>query len=384
MQVANSLREALYRKGTDPEMSFSSIVSRASASLRSAFSARRETGVVAIDFSPTAVRAIHVRRDGEELVLDGFRLIRLGGDGEGRSLEDAFRDALTLRLRSDSVVFSLTSPELAIRKLELPPMTPKELREALPWEARRHIADLPADAILDAQVLGRDPRATSDGPMEVVLVAFPRSLYEDVSGVLRRVGVEPVFIDVSQMSAMNGVLSGRIVGESGPLALLDLGSGLGSFSIFSSGNLILFRDLGQRVAHLDRLLGAALRLDGEQLETFKVSGKSPHGEAPSPAVVQRAIADVTAELAEDLRAGLLYLENRTGGSLDRVYLSGSAASFFGRYGIDDAISAQSGLALERFNPLRGFRIGLVDEIGLRTAAAELTAAAGLATRYFTS
>ena len=360
-----------------------SLLSRASSLLRSTFSGRRADGALAIDYSPTALNAIHVRREGSELVLDGFLVIRLTGEAKSRPLQDIFRLALELRLGSEPVLFSLTSPELAIRKVELPPMTAQELREALPWEARRHIANLPEDPILDAHVLGQGTQQSS-GPMEVVLVAFPRALYNDVSDAWAGLGITPAFIDVSQMAAMNGVLAGRLHSEPGPLALLDIGSGLGSFAIFSQANLILFRDLGQRVTHLDSLLGAQLGLDADQVDAFKLTGKLAKGEPPSSGVVQRAIAEVIGELAEDLRAGLLYLESRTGGSLDRVHLSGSATGFLDRYGIADAVSAQSGVTLERFNPLQGFRIGLVDEVGLRAVSAELGAAAGLATRYFSS
>jgi Tfp pilus assembly PilM family ATPase len=217
--------------------------------------------------------------------------------------------------------------------------------------------------------------------MPVVLVAFPRQLYESLEAALDRFGADPVFIDVSPLAALNGFLR-RDDFISGPLALLDLGSGTGSFSIFAAADLVLFRDLGQRATHMDQTLANQFALDPEQLESLKLSGKLPKGETPNPVVVQRVLASVATELVEDIRSALLYLESRAGGSLEHVYLSGSNAGFLERCGIADSIGAQSGVTLEPWNPLQAFRIGLVDEIALRAAASELSAVAGLAARFF--
>ena len=339
--------------------------------------------LLAIDVALNAVRAIHVRRDGGDLVLDGFRLLRGAGSASGQALEEALREALTLRRGSEAVAVSVNSADAAIRRIELPPMNPKELHESLQWEARRHIAGLAEDAVLDAQVLspaGREVRA-AQGPMAVVLVAFPRQLYESLEAALDRFGVDPAFIDVSPLAAMNGLLQ-RSEFSDGPLALLDLGSGTGSFSIFSASDLVLYRDLGQRATQMDQTLANHLSLDPEQLESVKLSGKLPKGETPNPVVVQRVLSGVATELVEDVRSARLFLESRAGGSLDRVHFSGANASFLERCGIADSIGAQSGVTLERWNPLQAFRVGLVDEIALRAASSELSALAGLTSRFF--
>ena len=338
--------------------------------------------LLAIDVGVSSVRAIHVRRDGGDLVLDGFRALRGAGSASGQVLEEALRDALALRRGGESVAVSVNSSDASIRRIDLPPMNPKELRESLQWEARRHIAGLAEDAVLDAHVLGGPAgERANGGPMSVVLVAFPRGIYESLEAALDRFGAKPVFIDVSPLAAMNGVLR-RADFSNGPLALLDLGCGGGSFSIFSADDLLLFRDLGQRVAQMDQILANQFALDPEQLETFKLSGKLPKGETPTPLVVQRALINVTTELVEDVRSALLFLESRGGGSLDHVYLSGGNASLLERYGITESISSSTGVALERWNPLQSFRVGLVDELALRNCGAELSALAGLAARFF--
>jgi type IV pilus assembly protein PilM len=351
----------------------------------SAFVGRSHGGnaLLAIDVAVNAVRAIHVRRDGGDLVLDGFRVLRGAGSASGQALEEALREAVSLRRGSEAVAVSVNSSDASIRRIDLPPMNPKELRESLQWEARRHIAGLPEDAVLDAHVLGgpgHDARAAA-GPMAVVLVAFPRQLYESLEAALDRFRAEPVFIDVSPLAAMNGLVR-REDFTNGPLALLDLGSASGSFSIFSADDLLLFRDLGQRVAQMDQTLANQFALDPEQLETLKLTGKLPKGETPNPVVLQRALGNVTAELVEDVRSALLFLESRAGTALEHVYVSGGNAALLERCGITESISVQTGVPLERWNPLQTFRIGLVDEIALRACASELSALAGLAARFF--
>jgi Tfp pilus assembly PilM family ATPase len=356
-------------------MEVSSLLSNVLAPLRG-FSVRGDA-VVAIDVGLNALRAIRVRNEGGERVLDAFRMVHGVGSSSGHELEEGLREVLGIRRGKEPVAVSVNSPEAAIRRIELPPMNSRELRESLPWEARRHIAGLADDAVLDAQVLMNG----GSGPTAVVLVAFPRPLYDSLETALERFDVDPAFIDVSPLAAMNALLR-HVPEHPGPLAMLELGASAGCFSIFSENEVVLFRDLGQRIVHMDQTLANQFALDPKDLYAFKLSGKLPRGETPSSAVVARALATISTELVEDLRSALLFLESRTSVALDRVHLSGVNAALLDRFGIADSISAQSGVTLERWNPLDGFRIGLVDEIALRSAGCELAAVSGLVARFF--
>ena len=359
-------------------MPLRSALTRALGPLRRLTSSASPGTLVAVDVGLTALRAIRVRDDGGELVLDGFRMVRGVGSSSGHELEEGLREVLAIRRGTEPVAVSVNSPDAAIRRIELPPMNSRELRESLPWEARRHIAGLADDAVLDAQVLVNG----GSGPTAVVLVAFPRPLYESLETALERFDVDPVFIDVSPLAAMNALLRHVPPERPGPLAMLELGASAGCFSIFSANEVVLFRDLGQRVSHMDQTLANQFALDPKDLETFKLSGKLPKGETPSPSVVARALGTVSMELVEDLRSALLFLESRTNVALDRVHLSGVNAALLDRFGIAASVSAQSGVMLERWNPLDGFRIGPVDEIALRASASELSAVTGLVARFF--
>jgi type IV pilus assembly protein PilM len=366
---------------TNTETTLSSVASHAFGSL---LGRREKNAVVAVDFTPNAISALHVRKDGGELVLDGYRLVR--GVGEGAALTDRLCEALEVRLGSEPVVFSVNSPDVMIRRLEVPPMSAKELRTTLPWEARRHIADLADDAVLDAQIIGDrgdrgENRTSSRGPMNVVLVVIPRALYDGLLTAAADLGVEPAFVDVSPLAAMNGLLRDRASALPGPMALLDLGSSLAWLSIFSANDLLLFRDLSARGAEIDTSLARAFGMNDRELDVFRTSGKLPKGDTATPAAVQHALAPLVSELVEDIRSAVLYLDSRAGASLGRVHLSGAHAPILERYGVAEAISAESGVAFERWNPLQGFRFGLVDEIGLRASSGELSAAAGLVARF---
>lgn len=340
---------------------------------------RRRLAVVAVDLGLTAVKAVHVRKDGESLVLDGFRLLRFHGESAESSIEAACREVLELRLADEPVALSVVSPEAVIRKIELPPMTHEELLQALPWEARRQISGLAEDAMLDAQVLNPGGDGT---PMEVLLVAFPRSEYSRIDALWKGLGVDLQFVDLYPLATMNSLRLRESFAPRTPVALLDLGSTCAFFSIFSESSVLLFRDLNPRVTQLDALLASHFSLGLNEVHALKLSGKLPDGKAPPAAAVQKALAELVTELTEDLRSGVVFLENHTGGSLDRVVLTGGNTIFLDRHGILDGLASQTGLTLERYNPFQAFRLGLIDEIGLKASASELCAAAGVAARYF--
>ena len=339
----------------------------------------RRSSVLAIDLGVTAVKAIHVRQDGGSLVLDGFRVLRLQGNSGSRSIESACHEAMELRLADEPVAVSIASSGTAIRKVELPPMTFEELRQALPWEARRQISGLAEDAMIDAQVLSPG----GDGaPMEILLVAVPRNEYARAEALWSELGIDPPFVDLRPLATMNSLRLRESFTPRAPVAVLDLGSAAAFFAICSESSVLLVRDLSPRVTQLNSLLVSHFSLDPEQVEAVKLSGKLSDGTAPPPGAIQKALGDLIGELNEDLRSGVVFLENHTGGSLDRVYLTGGNTSFLDRHGILGTLSAQSGLTLERYNPFQTFRLGLIDEIGLKAATSELCAAAGVAARFF--
>jgi Tfp pilus assembly PilM family ATPase len=336
---------------------------------------RRARSVLAIDIEARVVRAVHVRREASGLVLDGYRKVKFR---EGTDLARAFGRALELRQNGEPVALSLTRPEAAIRKIELPPLTPDELLEALPWEAKRHFASLPDDAILDAQIL----RSPEGGPLEVLLVAFPRAIYQEVEAIWSSAQAVPEFVDLGQLAVLNAYRLAPGRSSQAPSALLDLGEESGALTVLAGEELLLFRDLSGRSRRLDTLLAETFGLGPPELEALKEAGKLPNGTPPERPSLEEALGDLLAELAEDLRSSLVFVENRTGHSLERIDWVGSAAAFLGRHGLLEAVAASAGVPLERWNPLQGFRFGLIDEVGLRGGLAEYGPSAGLARRFF--
>lgn len=337
------------------------------------FLGRKPDSLIALEIAPTGARALRARRDGTSLFLDGFRVAAVN---ESHSLEDACRDVLSLRITDEPVAIAVWSPDAAIRQIELPPMSEQEMREALPWEARRHVTGLGDDAVIDAQILG----ATESGATNALLAAFPRNLYEDLASLWSTLRVEPAFVDLAPLAVMNAVMP---VSDAGPQAILDLGARAGSFSIFSSKGVVLYRDLAPRVDRIDSVLGTAFGVHDGALDALKRSGKLPNG-APPRATLDKAMAEVVTDLGEDIRSGMLYLENRTGGAIDHVLLAGSTASFLDRIGIADAIATAAGTSFVRLNPFQRFRAVGVDQVGLERSTFELAAAAGVAARFLTS
>ena len=336
------------------------------------------SAVVAVDVDVATVRTLHVRRSNKDLVVDGFRIAPLKGPA-ARALGDACKEAMRLRLGDEPIAVCVASAEAAIRKIELPPMSASELREALPWEARRHIAGLAEDAIVDAQVLEAGNERT---PMEVLLVAYPAASYAALESVFAALGIEPTFVDVRQLATLNAVADAG--SPSTPIALLDLGAVSGMFAIFARSDLLLLRDLGQRVTHLNTLLHRQFGLDENGLDGLRATGKLPDGKTPAADELEGALAEVANELTEDIRSGLVFLENSTGASIDRVLLTGGSAALLDRQGISSVMAAHAGVNIERYHPFRSMRVGIVDELGLKSHDADFCAAVGVASRFFAS
>ena len=87
-----------------------------------------------------------------------------------------------LRIRQKEVAIAIAGHSVIIKKIGVPPMTPDELDEQIPWEAEHHIPFAKDDVEIDYQVTSRQSAA---GQMELLLVAAKKDVVADYAAAAR-------------------------------------------------------------------------------------------------------------------------------------------------------------------------------------------------------
>lgn len=151
--------------------------------------------------------------------------------------------------RLGRIAVAVGGQDASVREVVMPPISEKELRRALPFEARKHLdVEGMTAPILDAQIVGGAPPTEPGGPAQtrVVLAAAARPQRDFALGVLARAGLEPEVVDAEPLACLNALVAAIPGDERGdaPLGLLDLGGRHAGLYITSAQGGLLARSLG--------------------------------------------------------------------------------------------------------------------------------------------
>lgn len=278
--------------------------------------ARRRCWLLGVDIGNTSIKIVEVRRKRGKTVVTRFAsfptpagAVKDGKLGAGAEIGRAVRQALRAGgFRAGRAVVALGSQAFIARWVELPALSPRELREALGWEVKQYLPPGYEGEVMDYAFL---PAAgTGDGKRPVMVVASPQEVVGAYVKTLREARLRPVAVEIEPLAQLRALAfcGGRQSVEGGePMAILDLGASGARLSIFLEGTLRLTRQLAGG--------GRALFL-----EWGKGGGGTggPAGPAGGTA---------WGELLRDIRRSLEYfLAQYQGAVVKRLWLSGGGAS----------------------------------------------------------
>jgi type IV pilus assembly protein PilM len=249
--------------------------------------------------------------------------------------------------RLGRLAISIRGEDAPLREVTLPVLSDAELRQALPFEARKHLPlEEMASPILGYQVLGQDPaepgRATGSGSMRVLLAAAPRARRDQALKVIEGAGLEPEVVDLEPLALLNALLACRPfeAAPGGAVALLDLGATQAGLAITQARGGLLVRGI-------DSVAGT-----GEEI------------------AIEARLSRIAARTQETIT----FYRGRVRCEVTKVYLSGGVAL---EPGLDRAFAEAIGLPVEVFDPFRTASIAESTDASLRSAGPRFSTACGL-------
>lgn len=310
---------------------------------------------IGVDIGATAVRAA-VLSPGH---AEGHPVVSIHGAGSvalphGAVVEGVVHDQVavsnalkhlwrTNRLECRRVVLGIANPQILVRDMQMPNMTPEQRAKALPFRAREVVA-LPMDqVILDFAPLG--PPDPDTDMVTGLLVATPRQPVLAAVEAVEAAGLSVARVDLSSFGSLRSIADERLRVE----AVIDLGADLTTIVIHDHGVPKLVRSVAQGGRHLTDVLVDKLRLSADDAERAKWED----GLVGEHAVVTRAVGEGLRPLVTEIRSSINYFSASGSGPLEQLSLTGGAAAL---RGLPELLSAQLGIPVQIIDPMRRVRV----------------------------
>ena len=260
---------------------------------------------VGVDIGSTSIRAVEATQGKDErpLVSNFGQAMLPDGAVVGGVVKDdhAVTTALrnlwaTQKFASRSVVLGVSHQQVIVRPVEVPNLSRKEMRSALPFQVR-DILPLPVDqAVLDFYPL-EDPgkKETVNG----LVIAAPKEAVLAMVHAVERAGLYVAQVDLSCFAALRS--SAHLAEDTE--AVLDIGANGTNIIIHTDGVPQIVRTIPRGGAEVTELIAKRMRVSPVEAEALKCQVGLLRGDNPESSDV---VAEALRPLINEIRSSLNY------------------------------------------------------------------------------
>lgn len=293
-----------------------------------------------LDIGTSSVKLIKLKFLKEGFELTDFNLEPIS---KPEDLSAAIKK-ITARLDLKKVNLSVSGPAAVIRYLSFPRMQQEELRQALKFEASKHIPFSVDQVNLDAFILKQD---AADNKMLVLLAAVKKELVAQRLKLMEDCLLEANTLDIDSLALVNAFnfnYSGSDGLKGKTVALLNIGAATTNLNIIEDGLPLMSRDINLAGNNFTQKLMGVFGLGYAQAENLKVNPPKEEAEKISQAV--EAVATI---LAGEIRTSFDYYESQSAASVAKIFLSGGMSLFAG---LKDMLANLLSIEVQHWNPLK--------------------------------
>jgi len=325
---------------------------------------------------------------------------RLASDrSEGGNSPAGFLSAIvkSQRLSGKKAATVLYGPELLVRRLSLPPMPDKDLREAVKWEIRKESAIPPEELVCDYVIAASDVKASESGnppvgSLSIIAFAARRVVVDGLMSEFKSTGVEIRVVETVPTALLSSFDANNVWENGVNYAFVDIGLTASTLAIFKNRKLAFVREMPFGGAEITSALSAETGKNDEECDELKAScfvevgnnvsaggtGSKENG-GHSPFALAALTKKIIERLCSDIHRSFEYYQAQyRGGQVERLYLSGGTARM---RGIDGFITETLGIPAFVDDPLRKVKTTHgIDMEEIRGITACLSVAFGAAIR----
>ena len=278
--------------------------------------------LVSIDIGSNLIKVVQLGQFSGKIRLEKAGVIdnpisNFRSDGHGVSRNTIAR-AIRRSLRKNHIkardaVSSLGGSSIIIQYFKFPPLSGKELENAVKLEAQRVMGSELDGMETDFLVLPQNGKGAQG--QDILFAAVPKEMVQQRMQILEQAGLNPIAVDIDCLALTNCFLRLKNLASGEDIMLLNLGARLISLAILGKESLYFVRDIS---------------LDLEAPLDFKEEN-----------MLNRTV--------EEIHRSIHYYEGRVqGNKVARVFLTGGASV---TSEISNLFSKALGLPAEKWNPM---------------------------------
>ena len=213
--------------------------------------------------------------------------------------------------------------------------------------------------------------------MDLLLVAAKKDEINDYASVVREARIKPTVVDINAFSVQNAFEFVHGLPDDQTIALLNVGAAVSSLNIVSRGISAFTREVTNAGNTVTEEIQRQMGVPFEQAEQMKIAAAQGAG---VPNQVHQVIAQACDALAGEIQRSLdFYLATSGEAEIQRVYVCGGSAYLAP---LVSAIEKRARVPVMVLDPLANLAVDnrTVNEQDLRSRAAQMTVAVGLALR----
>ena len=327
----------------------------------------KEKFSIGLDIGTHSIKLVKLR-----LVRDVQELSSFALEPVGLNLSEPLK-----RLKSEqgieSANISVSGTATLLRYVNFPKMNEAEMRQALKYEAQKHIPFSTSEINLDGSILKDD---LPDNKMLTLIAAVKKEFIKERLELLEEALIRVNIIDIDSLALINAFnfnygLEDNLKHKA--VALVNIGASMTNLNIIEDGIPRLSRDIQVSGNNFTQKLADIFGVDFKSAEAFKLN---PEKEKASDVAV--ALEAAFSKLAGEIRTSFDYYESQSASTVAKIFLSGGSSLFSG---LKDILANLLGIEAIYWSPFNKINLSAeVDLSKVKGLSAQLSVAAGLALR----
>lgn len=252
------------------------------------------------------------------------------------------------KMTTTQVVMAIPVFSSFLTVMELPSIPEKEIREAVPFEAKQYIPVPVSEVVLDWSVLPSPASSMASAnvavaeKIHVLLVAIPKEVIHKYQQIARFAKLKLSVLEVETF----GLVRALVGNDPSTLLLLDIGARSSTLSIVSGGVIHLSRSLETAGADFTKTVSQGLSLATSRAEGVKKEEglRTLRGEGSDVKGLLLPLLDSLIEEVERIREGF---EKRGGKAPEKAIVAGGSAQL---PGLLEYFVERLGIEVSRANP----------------------------------
>ncbi len=290
-----------------------------------------------IDVGTASVRMVELEKSGQKIGLSNYGGIeldlletdvpKLTGKAMAVFSTDEIAEVIRAiiaqaKIKTKVCAFSIPDFSTFFTNFTLPPMTKKELPEAVLFEARQHIP-LPIDKVtVDWQLVGG--RFDAPQKIEVTVAAIPNEIIVRYKEIAAKAKLEILLLEAEMFGLTQALVSPS---ETRPVCLIDIGSQSTACSLIENHVLRYSHSFDRGSAYLAKELINRLPLDPEAAENLKQAYGLrfvPYMDPEIRAEIKKILSDLLAPIFREVEMMFAEYRRMSGLEVEKIIFSGGA------------------------------------------------------------